>query len=46
MPLTTCKHMDKKYGSCALSDFVAAHAATANITWGDAAWNASCGAGY
>lgn len=46
MPLTTCKNMNKKYGSCALSDFVSAHAQAAKVSWGDATWNASCGAGF
>ncbi|KAI0649365.1 phosphoglycerate mutase-like protein [Trametes meyenii] len=42
-PLATCKRMDKHLGSCALDDFVAAHAESAKRTWGDAAWNATCG---
>ena len=45
MPLATCKNMDQKYGSCALSDFVSSHANLTKIAWGDATWNASCGAG-
>lgn len=43
LPLTPCKRMDKKHGSCALDDFVAVNAFSRNITWGDAAWNATCG---
>ena len=46
VPLAFCKHADKKLGSCALTDFVAATATQANVTWGDAAWNATCGAGF
>jgi acid phosphatase len=43
LPLTTCKNVDKKLGSCSLADFVSVYAPVTNITWGSAAWNASCG---
>ncbi|RDX57456.1 phosphoglycerate mutase-like protein [Lentinus brumalis] len=42
-PLATCTHMDRRYGSCALDDFVAAHAGSVEHSWGDARWNATCG---
>lgn len=42
VPLTMCKHADKKLGSCALADFVSATSKQAAVTWGDAAWNAAC----
>ncbi|KAI0366123.1 phosphoglycerate mutase-like protein [Pilatotrama ljubarskyi] len=42
-PLSTCAHMDKKFGSCSLEDFVASHKASAERKWGDAVWNATCG---
>ncbi|KAI0661591.1 phosphoglycerate mutase-like protein [Cubamyces menziesii] len=44
LPLTTCAHMDWRYGSCALADFVASHKTAAERTWGDKTWNATCGA--
>ncbi|EIN04060.1 phosphoglycerate mutase-like protein [Punctularia strigosozonata HHB-11173 SS5] len=45
MPLTFCEtHATKEYGTCAFSDFVKANAFSTSITWGDAAWNATCGA--
>ncbi|RPD61200.1 phosphoglycerate mutase-like protein [Lentinus tigrinus ALCF2SS1-7] len=42
-PLATCRHMDRKYGSCALDDFVVSHADSIAYSWGDARWNATCG---
>lgn len=45
-PLTTCKGMDKKLGSCSLDSFLSSYATQIKGTWGDAAWNASCGAGF
>ena len=44
LPLTICRGMDKKLGSCSLDDFVAVNAASRKISWGNAAWNATCGA--
>lgn len=44
MPLTACaKGAAKKFGACALEDFVAANAFSTAISWGDASWNATCG---
>nr|VWO95905.1 Major glycerophosphoinositol permease GIT3 (GroPCho permease GIT3) (Glycerophosphodiester transporter GIT3) [Ganoderma boninense] len=43
MPLVGCKTVDKRYGSCALDDFVSSNAASAQHSWGDARWNATCG---
>ena len=42
-PLSTCARMDKHYGSCSLADFVKSNAASAQHSWGDARWNATCG---
>ncbi|KAJ7067101.1 histidine phosphatase superfamily [Mycena amicta] len=36
-------HFDKTYGSCSLDAFVKANSFSTSITWGDAAWNATCG---
>ncbi|KAI0749453.1 phosphoglycerate mutase-like protein [Daedaleopsis nitida] len=44
VPLAMCKHVDRRYGSCALEEFVKANAASASHAWGDARWNATCGA--
>jgi hypothetical protein len=35
---------DAKYGSCTLDAFVKANNFSTGIQWGDAAWNATCGA--
>lgn len=43
LPLVGCKKVDKHYGSCSLDDFVAANADSAQHSWGDARWNATCG---
>ncbi|KAJ7170878.1 phosphoglycerate mutase-like protein [Mycena crocata] len=45
-PLTSCgkSHFDSKYGSCAFDAFVKANSFSTGITWGDATWNATCGA--
>ena len=43
LPLATCKHVSKKYGSCALDDFVASYKDSIEHAWGDARWNATCG---
>ena len=42
-PLATCKGVDRRYGSCALDDFVASYASSIEHSWGDARWNATCG---
>ncbi|KIJ69291.1 hypothetical protein HYDPIDRAFT_80652 [Hydnomerulius pinastri MD-312] len=44
-PLWTCEksHKDKKYGTCSLAEFVKANKRSANIHYGDAVWNATCG---
>ncbi|TBU32593.1 phosphoglycerate mutase-like protein, partial [Dichomitus squalens] len=42
-PLSTCARMDARYGTCSLADFVASNAASAQHSWGDARWNATCG---
>ncbi len=42
-PLSTCKHADRRYGSCALDDFVATNKESVQHAWGDARWNATCG---
>ncbi|KAJ6532022.1 phosphoglycerate mutase-like protein [Mycena capillaripes] len=45
-PLQSCakSHFDAAHGSCALDAFVKANSFSTNIQWGDAAWNATCGA--
>jgi acid phosphatase len=43
LPLSVCKKTDRKYGSCALDDFVASQSAARSVKWGDQAWNATCG---
>ena len=43
LPLSTCARMDKRYGSCSLADFVKSNAESAQHSWGDARWNATCG---
>ena len=43
LPLVGCKKVDKHYGSCSLDDFVSANADSAQHSWGDARWNATCG---
>ncbi|CDO74896.1 hypothetical protein BN946_scf184988.g3 [Trametes cinnabarina] len=42
-PLSTCVRVDRRYGSCAVADFVASYKASAARKWGDAVWNATCG---
>ncbi|KAI0784218.1 phosphoglycerate mutase-like protein [Abortiporus biennis] len=42
-PLSTCKKMDRKLGSCALNDFVEVNKASTSISWGDSTWNSTCG---
>ncbi|PIL35733.1 hypothetical protein GSI_02463 [Ganoderma sinense ZZ0214-1] len=43
LPLVGCKNVDGRYGSCALDDFVSSNADSAQHSWGDARWNATCG---
>ncbi|KAF9222916.1 phosphoglycerate mutase-like protein [Gyrodon lividus] len=44
-PLSICEktHEDRKYGTCSLEEFVRANRKSANIYYGDATWNATCG---
>ena len=44
VPLTMCKRMSGRYGSCALGDFVEANRESVRHGWGDERWNATCGA--
>jgi len=43
-PLSICRGMSKRYGTCSLTDFLASTKGAQGIKWGDAAWNATCGA--
>lgn len=43
LPITVCKNMNQRLGSCSLDDFVTSQAAARNVSWGDATWNATCG---
>ncbi|KAI0768162.1 phosphoglycerate mutase-like protein [Trametes elegans] len=42
-PLSTCKGVDRRYGSCGLAEFLGSYATQAETTFGDAAWNTTCG---
>ncbi|KAF9222883.1 phosphoglycerate mutase-like protein [Gyrodon lividus] len=44
-PLSICGEtaQDKEYGTCSVAKFVTANAYSANIHYGDATWNATCG---
>lgn len=43
LPLSICKKMDKKYGSCALQDFIDVNKKQLSLKWGDSNWNTTCG---
>ncbi|KAL0948620.1 hypothetical protein HGRIS_010429 [Hohenbuehelia grisea] len=45
-PLRSCARTsaDSRFGSCAFESFVKANSASTSLKWGDAAWNATCGA--
>ncbi|KAJ7106225.1 phosphoglycerate mutase-like protein [Mycena epipterygia] len=45
-PLPACAHssFDAAHGSCAFDAFVKSNGFSTGIKWGDAAWNATCGA--
>ncbi|KAH7921751.1 phosphoglycerate mutase-like protein [Leucogyrophana mollusca] len=45
-PLTVCTrtHEDKVYGTCSLDSFIAANQFSLDIEFGDAQWDAACGA--
>lgn len=43
LPLSTCKKMNKKFGTCSLDDFVTSSASATKLKWGDASWNSTCG---
>jgi acid phosphatase len=43
-PLSICGLVSKRYGTCSLDDFLASTKGAQSIKWGDAAWNATCGA--
>lgn len=44
-PLSTCAQSktDKTYGTCSFDAFVAANNFSTSVTWGDSAWNSTCG---
>ncbi|KIJ66951.1 hypothetical protein HYDPIDRAFT_85676 [Hydnomerulius pinastri MD-312] len=46
LPLTICSktRQDRSYGTCALDAFVSANNFSTSVQWGDATWNATCGA--
>ncbi|KAJ6624028.1 histidine phosphatase superfamily [Mycena sp. CBHHK59/15] len=44
LPACAASHADTAHGSCAFERFVKTNSFSTNITWGDAAWNATCGA--
>lgn len=43
-PLTTCiqSKSDKTYGTCSMVSFVKSNAASAQVSYANAVWNASC----
>ncbi|TFK49614.1 phosphoglycerate mutase-like protein [Heliocybe sulcata] len=45
LPLTTCAQSkeDKAYGTCSFDAFVSSNNFSTSISWGDAAWNSTCG---
>lgn len=43
LPLTLCKEMDKKFGSCTFQDFVDSNKGVLALKWGDGNWNETCG---
>ncbi|TCD65148.1 acid phosphatase pho5 [Steccherinum ochraceum] len=43
LPLSICKKMDKKYGSCAFQDFIDVNKEQLSLKWGDNNWNTTCG---
>ncbi|KAJ7592968.1 phosphoglycerate mutase-like protein [Mycena floridula] len=45
-PLSACtgSQQDQKYGTCSFASFVESNKFSTSISWGDEAWNSTCGA--